>query len=396
MDGNPFVPQPGQTPPLLAGRDDELKHLTDTAGALAEGRRGHMGALMAPRGYGKTVLLAEFANRLERPGPPHGTARPLRVLSINAVDMNTPDDLLAVLHAPEHGRHTRKTSGGVSVAGFGARFGRDVHINIPTAVRHWLREMPTVLIVDEGAALRPDATQVLLNAAQSVNTNNRAQVMLTIAGTPGVEDALNRASATFWDKADKTRLSLLTDEAAREAIEKPLRDRGMRIEPDAIGVVVRESHGYPLFVQAWGKALFDHARRKGGAPLTTVDVDAARSAFLAKRNEIYAQRIGEMGGRLRDAALQVAKAFQAKGPAGVLSLKEVDIAIAKSLPDHMEDDAERIDKIHLDLKRLGFFWCDDVTEGLDYGRGIPSLMDYAVEVLGRNAHARAPAVPTAS
>ena len=87
-------------------------------------------------------------------------------------------------------------------------------------------------------------------------------------------------------------------------------------------------------------------------------------------------------GDRRDAALQVAKAFQAKGPAGVLSLKEVDIAIAKSLPDHMEDDAERIDKMHLDLKRLGFFWCDDVSKGLDYGRGIPSLVDYAVRVLG--------------
>ena len=389
MDGNPFVPQPGQTPPLLAGRDDELKHMTETARALAEGRRGHMGALMAPRGYGKTVLLAEFANRLERLGPRHGAARPLRVLSINAVDMNTPDDLLAVLHAPEHGRHTRKATGGVSVAGFGARFGRDVHINIPAAVRHWLRETPTVLIVDEGAALRPHAAQVLLSAAQSVYTNKRAQVMLVIAGTPSVEDALNRASATFWDKADKTRLSLLTDAATRQAIEKPLADRGIRIDPDAMGVVVRESHGYPLFVQAWGKALYDHARRNGRAPLTVDGVDAARPAFLARRNEIYAQRIGEMGSRLRDAALQVAKAFQAKGPAGVLSLKEVDIAIAKSLPDHMEDDAERIDKMHLDLKRLGFFWCDDVSKGLDYGRGIPSLVDYAVRVLGHEGYGRA-------
>ena len=381
MDGNPFVPQPGQAPPLLTGRDDELKHLKDTARALAEGRRGHMGALLAPRGYGKTVLLAEFANRLERLGPGHGAARPLRVLSINAVDMNTPDDLLAVLHAPEHGRHTRKTTGGVSVAGFGARIGRDVHINIAAAVRHWLRETPTVLIVDEGAALRPDAAQVLLNAAQSVNTNKRAQVMLVIAGTPGVEDALNLASATFWDKADKTRLPLLTDKAARQAMEKPLADRGIHVDRDAMGVVVRESHGYPLFVQAWGKALYDRARRNGSQPLTMDGVDAARPAFLARRNEIYAQRIGEMGGRLRDAALEVAMAFQAKGPAGVLSLKEVDIAIARSLPDHMEDDAERIDKMHIDLKRLGFFWCDDVSEGLDYGRGIPSLMDYAVQVL---------------
>ena len=85
----------------------------------------------------------------------------------------------------------------------------------------------------------------------------------------------------------------------------------------------------------------------------------------------------------------MAKAFQAKGPAGVLSLKEVDIAIAQSLPDHMEDDAERIDKMHLDLKRLGFFWCDDVSKGLDYGRDIPSLVDYAIRVLGHEGYGRA-------
>ena len=125
-------------------------------------------------------------------------------------------------------------------------------------------------------------------------------------------------------------------------------------------------------------------------------VDAARPAFLARRNEIYAQRIGEMGGRLRDAALQVAKAFQAKGPAGVLSLKEVDIVIAKSLPDHMEDDAERIDKMHLDLKRLGFFWCDDVSKGLNYGRDIPSLVDYAVRVLGLEGDGRTKSAETLS
>ena len=395
MDGNPFKPFGGQTPPCLAGRDDELTALVNGAKGLASGSCAEVRVMMAPRGYGKTVLLTEFERRLASdrpslfrlprlPGPlqelmPDGwrdPARSLRVLSIRAAQMKTPKDLLTVLSSPVTGRTVERTGDTFTITGVGTK-GRQqsFEVEATTATMCLLASQPTVLIVDEGSALRPDAAQTLLNAVESVNRWGE-HVMLIIAGTPGLEHALNRASATFWDRADHMRMKRLDDMASRQAILEPLRDCGIEIDDDALNDAVGLTHGYPHFLQLWGRALYDHAHITGSRRLSQESIDATLSTFERERNGLYARRVKEMDTELRAAALGVAQAFREAGDDQPLPLPAIHAAITDGFREagieKTGDDAYR------QLTHLGFFWCPDDDAALDHGPGIPSLMDYVV------------------
>ena len=385
MRPNPFRPRAGRTPPVLAGRDDELDALVRAERMLSRGEDGDERVLIAPRGYGKTALLNTFEARLR--GPRESIRNPPRVVSITAADMETVDDMLIALSSPETGQVTRLTGGGFSVAGLGGgSASRDVRVNALTATRHLLRAHPTVLIVDEGSALQPTPARALLNAVQSVNRRS-ARVLLVIAGTPDTEHALNKAHASFWDKADKTRLDLLTADESRQAIEAPLSDSSIGIEPDALSHVADESHGYPPFVQVWGAALYEHAERAGSARLTMADIDASvRARFEKVRNDLYAQRVNEMDRQLSMAALGVAKAFR-DNEDGALSR----VAIWNAIDDAFHDagvSGASTDDAYRELKHLGFFWRSDTRADAGYRRGIPSLMDYTARTLGSPAPSR--------
>ena len=100
-------------------------------------------------------------------------------------------------------------------------------------------------------------------------------------------------------------------DASRQAIEAPLSDRGIDIESPALSRVVEESNGYPLFVQVWGAALYEHAERTGSSRITVDDINASvRGKFEKVRDDLYAQRVGEMNRQLSVAALGVASAFR--------------------------------------------------------------------------------------
>ena len=63
----------------------------------------------------------------------------------------------------------------------------------------------------------------------------------------------------------------LPPEAARYAIEKPARDEGVEIESDALDCIVAETHGYPYFLQEWGKRAWD------GADESPIDLDDVKT-----------------------------------------------------------------------------------------------------------------------
>ena len=379
MGSNPFRPRAGRTPPVLAGRDDELDSLVCAGRTLAQGVDGDERVLVAPRGYGKTALLNAFEDSLKK-SDDRTDGAPLRVVSITAADMETVEDMLIALSSPETGQVTHLTGGGFSIVGLGGgSASRDVRVNAITATRHLLSVQRTVLIVDEGSALQPTPARALFNAVQSVNRRS-AQVMLVLAGTPDTEHALNNAHATFWDKADKTRLDLLEPDASRQAIETPLLDSEIDIESAALTRVVAESHGYPLFVQVWGAALYEHAKRTGSTRLTVDDINSSvRARFEKVRDDLYAQRVGEMDRQLSMAALGVAKAYRDSDD-GTLSKVAIWNAIDEAFHDARSLDAST-DSAYRELKHLGFFWRSDTRAGAGYRCGIPSLMDYTVWTL---------------
>jgi hypothetical protein len=74
-------------------------------------------------------------------------------------------------------------------------------------------------------------------------------------------------------------LGALSDTAAREALEKPAAKEDVTFEPRAVTRILAQTHGYPYFLQEWGKHAWDAASR---SPITLDDVElGARTALAA-------------------------------------------------------------------------------------------------------------------
>ena len=145
-------------------------------------------------------------------------------------------------------------------------------------------------------------------------------------------------------RAEQLPLGRLDETAAAEAVRRPLADDGIAVEEQALARIVRESHGYPFFVQLWGEAVWRRARRSpgGAGPVT--------AAF---RDETS----------LSDAAFERALGgADADGPGSAQAAEA--------------------------LEHLGFVWQAGGTPSWE--PGIPSLMDYILE------HAPPPDEPDAA
>ena len=62
-------------------------------------------------------------------------------------------------------------------------------------------------------------------------------------------------------------IGALPDEAATDAIVKPLHDIGVDIEPATLRRPLDETQGYPYFLQEWGKHSWDVAERLNRWPV---------------------------------------------------------------------------------------------------------------------------------
>src|SRR5439155_1809846 len=77
-----------------------------------------------------------------------------------------------------------------------------------------------------------------------------------------------------------------------EAIVKPVEDEGASIGGDAVAQILERTHGYPYFLQEWGKHSWDVAER---SPITLADVEVAtRSAVAALDGSFFSVRFDRL------------------------------------------------------------------------------------------------------
>jgi hypothetical protein len=58
----------------------------------------------------------------------------------------------------------------------------------------------------------------------------------------------------------------------------------MKATPEALDLIVKKTHGYPYFVQEWGKHSWDAAKT---SPITQIDVENASTAAIAAPDESF-------------------------------------------------------------------------------------------------------------
>ena len=364
----PFRPGDGGLPPYLAGREEEQalfrRRLDDLERGIAPPAEI---VLYGPRGNGKTALLFWLENLVEERD----------ALDVVGLSPATAEDRGGFAEAIRSRSWWRKLLpekiSPLRMATWSAKErGRS---SLETVLRKRVSKRPLVLLLDEAHTLEPESGRLLLNASQQVG--RRFPFLLVLAGTPDLPARLNALGASFWNRCERRRVGRLDDGAAAAALSGPLRAEGFPIAPDAIERLVRESHGYPYFLQVLGDEVWKRiVTRRPSADLTVSrsEVDAALPSFREIQRLYYLDRYDELGSRdLLSAARTVAAAF-AKGRSE-LSDEDLRAAVARGLGK--KPGAAETAAAERELRHLGFVWRAGVERVWE--PGIPSLLDYVLE-----------------
>jgi len=303
---NPYAPGAGTPPPEMAGRD-ELRETVRIA--LERVRRGMptKSVLMAGlRGVGKTVLLDRMRDDAE--------AAEIQTMRVEAPESRSLPAILAPqlrqalirLSRNDQARDlARRALRGL--AGFvralkvkyedievGLDFDPEPGLADNGDLEHDLQALleavglaaqragtALALFIDELQYVEEEELAALITALHRT-AQRRLPVVLVGAGLLQLRGRMGRAKSYAERLFDFPEVGPLPPQAARLAISKPARDAGVEFEEEALGKIVKETQGYPYFLQEWGKHVWDTAER---SPISNHDVEVASRSAVASLDE---------------------------------------------------------------------------------------------------------------
>ncbi|TDB76891.1 ATP-binding protein [Micromonospora sp. KC721] len=301
---NPYAPGAGQRPPELAGRGRELDVFDVVLERIARGRPERSLMLTGLRGVGKTVLLntlrSQAINRLWGTGkiearPDQSLRRPIAAALHMAVRELAPrhrapdriDAFLGVLKA--FAQRTVPTARGAAPklrdrwqpgidvpASSGRADSGDIEIDLVELLTDAAGVAADVgtgiaVFIDEMQDLGAEDVSALCAACHELSQLG-APLIVVGAGLPHLPAVLSAAKSYSERLFRYQRIDRLDRLAADQALCAPAAREGVEYEQKALDLLYEKSGGYPYFVQAYGKATWDHAPR---SPITTADVRVA-------------------------------------------------------------------------------------------------------------------------
>jgi hypothetical protein len=301
---NPFAPGAGSQPPELAGRDEIISAAAIALQRVLIGRHDKSQILLGLRGTGKTVLL----NKIEELAESHGHVTSF----IEAPERKHLADLLyAKIHhvlrklsmvesakAKAHVamRALRSFAGvfkisvgdaslsvdpeaGVADSGILEYDLSDLFVRVGETAK--ASERAWTLFIDEVQYLSEDDLSALIVAIHRVN-QKQLPVMFFGAGLPQIAALAGDAKSYAERLFDYPPVGPLDKEAAIAAIRQPIEDEGESISDEAMEEIVKQTEGYPYFLQEWGHQAWNGAV---GSPINTEDIRAASSLALKRLDE---------------------------------------------------------------------------------------------------------------
>jgi hypothetical protein len=297
---NPYAPGAGQRPPELAGRGRELEMFDVVLERVARARPERSLVLTGLRGVGKTVLLntlrSQAIGRLWGTGkiearPDQSLRRPIAAALHMAAREIAPhhrapdriDDFLAVLKAfalrsnAATAKLRDRWQPGIDVpAAAGRADSGDIEIDLVelfTDAASVATDVGTgiALFIDEMQDLGADDVSALCAACHELSQLG-APLIVVGAGLPHLPAVLSAAKSYSERLFRYQRIDRLDRIAADQALCAPAAREEVEYEPKALDLLYEMSGGYPYFVQAYGKATWDHAP---ASPITGPDVRVA-------------------------------------------------------------------------------------------------------------------------
>jgi hypothetical protein len=295
---NPYAPGAGQRPPELAGRDAELGAFDVVLERVARGRPERSLVLTGLRGVGKTVLLNALRSAAVRRGwgtgklearPDQRLRRPLSSAlhqAVRELSHPKPDDVdhvLGVIRAfaqrdagVDAKLRDRWNPGIDAPVVKGRADSGDIEIDLVemfTDVGGLAADVGNgvAVFVDEMQDLGPDDVSALCAACHEISQSG-LPVIVVGAGLPHLPAVLS-ASKSYSERLFRyQRIDRLAREAADRALSAPAAEEGADYTEDALAAMYAATGGYPYFIQAYGKVVWDLAPR---SPITAEDVTVA-------------------------------------------------------------------------------------------------------------------------
>jgi hypothetical protein len=292
---NPYAPGAGQRPPELAGRADHLDAFDVALERVVRGRPERSVVLVGLRGVGKTVLLGALRSAAVRAGwgtgklearPDASLRRPAAAAVYQAVRElglppgETADHAAGLVRAfAQRASDTRgreRTLGITVPAVVGRADSGDMEIDLVELLTDLGGMAADVgkglaVFVDEMQDLGPQDVSAVCAAVHEIS-QARLPVILVGAGLPHLPGVL-AASKSYSERLFRyARIDRLDRAAADAALSVPAREEDAEFTPEALAALYEATGGYPYFVQAYGKAVWDAAPR---SPVLAADVAVA-------------------------------------------------------------------------------------------------------------------------
>jgi hypothetical protein len=305
---NPFAPGAGTPPPELAGRD-ELRETIRVAIERVRRRLSTKSVLMVGlRGVGKTVLLDCMRDDAEGAG--------IQTMRIEAPENRS----LPALLAPELRQAMLRLSRNQQakalaqralrgLAGFAKALKfkyRDIEVGLDfdpepgLADNGDLQHDLQALLEAVGSAAQKAATALAIfidelqyvpedELAALITALHRAAqrglpVVLIGAGLPQLRGRMGRAKSYAERLFNFPEIGPLPPNAAGIAITKPAAALRVKVNDDALQLILDKTRCYPYFLQEWGKHAWDTA---DASPITRADVTLASVTAVAALDESF-------------------------------------------------------------------------------------------------------------
>lgn len=341
---NPFSPGAGSRPPELAGREEVVTTADMSLQRVIQGRGAQSQIFLGLRGTGKTVLLNEVMELAERAGYLTSFIESPENKSLTEMLYPQMRQVLRRLSTIDKAKYA--ANGALrALRGFASVFkitlgeieigiepepgiadSGNLEIDLAEMFEHIGRAATAAgkgwaLLVDEVQYLTQDELAALIVAVHRMSQRS-LPVMVFAGGLPQIAKLSGDAKSYAERLFIFPEIGALKPEAAREAIEKPLRGEGVEIEGPALEMILEKTAGYPFFLQEWGHHAWNAASH---SPITLGNVtDANIRALDRLDNGFFKVRLD----RLTKAEADYANAMASLG-AGPYKVGDVAAALGK-------------------------------------------------------------------
>ncbi len=305
---NPYAPGAGTLPPELAGRNEIIEQVDIQLDRCRNGRPFRSFLMVGLRGVGKTVLLNHLSLEAEAKG--------FAIVSIETPEKRSlPASIIPALRsmllrldkgtaATEVSKKALKVLGGFVSAmklkyndiEFGIDLGSVPGIADSGDLENDLMELfvqlgsvakekktALVLFIDEVQYISEPEFAALIMALHKC-TQKQLPIALVGAGLPQLVGQAGRAKSYAERLFQYPEIGPLSNEAAEAALRIPAKKQNVEYEDEALIEILKQTQGYPYFLQEWGKHSWQCAQK---SPITQTDAKNATTLAVAELDDSF-------------------------------------------------------------------------------------------------------------